>query len=106
MSDDRSFGVGLALEGAGWHPAAWSHTSTTNRADLFTADHWMRLARTAAPGGIDFVPLEDGLGLRTDGFGTAADDTGRRVRNRLDSGVLTALLLATSDIPEVVVSRT
>ncbi|MGW1068939.1 LLM class flavin-dependent oxidoreductase [Streptomyces aureus] len=65
----------------------------------------MRLARTAASGGIDFVTLEDGLGLRADGFGTAADDTGRRVHGRLDSVVLATLLLATSDIPEVVVSR-
>ncbi|WP_406835323.1 hypothetical protein ACICHK_02110 [Streptomyces sp. AHU1] len=74
-------------------------------AELFTGDHWVARARAAASGGVDFVTLEDGLSLRTDRFGTAADDTGHRVRGRPDPVVLAPLLPATSDLPEVVVTR-
>jgi alkanesulfonate monooxygenase SsuD/methylene tetrahydromethanopterin reductase-like flavin-dependent oxidoreductase (luciferase family) len=105
MTDDGSFRVGIALEGAGWHPASWSYSAGVEPAELFTGDHWAARARAAASGGVDFVTLEDGLSLRTDRFGTAADDTGHRVRGRLDPVVLATLLLATSDLSEVVVTR-
>jgi hypothetical protein len=105
MTNGTAFRVGIALEGAGWHPAAWSHAPGPDPAALFTGDHWTGWARAAAAGGVDFVTLEDGLGLWTDRFGTAPDDTGRRVRGRLDPVVVATLLLATTDIPEVVVTR-
>ncbi|MET8228219.1 LLM class flavin-dependent oxidoreductase [Streptomyces sp. NPDC005301] len=105
MTDDRLFCIGIALEGVGWHPASWSHSTVADPAELFTADYWVDWARAAASGGIDFVTLEDGLSLQADQFGTAADDAGRRVRGRLDSVVVAALLLSMSDISEVVVTR-
>ncbi|MGW3661837.1 LLM class flavin-dependent oxidoreductase [Streptomyces sp. NPDC005141] len=105
MTDDRSFCVGIALEGVGWHPASWSHSTVVDPAELFTSDYWVDWARAAASGGLDFVTLEDGLSLRTDQFGTAADDAGHRVRGRLDSVVVAALLLSMTDISEVVVTR-
>ncbi|MFE5212210.1 LLM class flavin-dependent oxidoreductase [Streptomyces sp. NPDC056600] len=105
MTNRTAFRVGIALDGVGWHPAAWSHAPGADPAALFTGDHWTGWGRAAAAGGVDFVTLEDGLGLWTDRFGTAADDTGRRVRGRLDPVVVATLLLATTGIPEVVVTR-
>ncbi|WP_151770027.1 LLM class flavin-dependent oxidoreductase [Streptomyces abyssomicinicus] len=105
MTDDTSFRVGIALEGVGRHPASWSQSSVTDPAELFTGDHWVGRAREAASGGVGFLTIEDGPTLRTDRFGTADDDTGHRVRGRLDPVVVATLLLATSDIPEVVVTR-
>lgn len=105
MTNRTAFRVGIALEGAGWHPAAWSHAPGTDPAALFTKDHWTGWGRAAAAGGVDFVTLEDGLGLWTDRFGTGPDDTGHRVRGRLDPVVVATLLLADTGIPEVVVTR-
>ncbi|MEU3556974.1 LLM class flavin-dependent oxidoreductase [Streptomyces fragilis] len=105
MTNRTAFRVGVALDGAGWHPAAWSHAPGADPATLFAQEHWSGRARELAAGGVDFVTLEDGLGLWTDRFGTAPDDTGHRVRGRLDPVVVAALLLATTGIREVVVTR-
>lgn len=105
MADTRSFRVGIALEGQGWHPATLVSSSAADPPELFASGYWARWGREAASGGIDFVTLEDGLSLRADGFGTAADGVGRRAHGRLDSVVAAALLLAMSDIPEVVITR-
>jgi alkanesulfonate monooxygenase SsuD/methylene tetrahydromethanopterin reductase-like flavin-dependent oxidoreductase (luciferase family) len=105
MTNRTAFRVGIALDGVGWHPAAWSHAPGADPSALFAPDHWSRWARAATAGGVDFLTLEDGLGLWTDRFGTADDDTGRRVRGRLDPVVVATILLATTGIPEVVVTR-
>ncbi|MGD1222197.1 LLM class flavin-dependent oxidoreductase [Streptomyces krungchingensis] len=99
-----SFRLGLALEGTGWHPASWLESSVTDAQDVFKGSYWTNWGRAAASGGLDFVTLEDGLSLQTDRFGTA-DHAHDRVRGRLDPVVTAAVLLATTDISEVVVSR-
>lgn len=99
-----SFRLGLALEGTGWHPASWLLSSVTDAEEVFTGGYWTNWGRAAASAGIDFVTLEDGLSLQTDRFGTA-DQAHDRVRGRLDPVVTAAVLLATTDISEVVVSR-
>ncbi len=101
----KRFRVGLALEGAGWHPAAWPESSTTDPAELFRGRHWAALGREAASGGIDFVTLEDGLSAQTEQFAGVAGEQGRLVRGRLDPVVTAAILLSSSDLGEVVVSR-
>uniref|UniRef100_A0AAU3HP86 LLM class flavin-dependent oxidoreductase n=1 Tax=Streptomyces sp. NBC_01393 TaxID=2903851 RepID=A0AAU3HP86_9ACTN len=102
--DPGSFRLGLALEGTGWHPASWLLSSVTDAEEVFSGGYWTNWGRAAASGGIEFVTLEDGLSLQTDRFGTA-DQARDRVRGRLDPVVTAALLLATTDIGEVVVSR-
>jgi len=39
--------IALALDGAGWHPAAWRDPSA-RPAELFTPGYWIDLARTAS----------------------------------------------------------
>jgi alkanesulfonate monooxygenase SsuD/methylene tetrahydromethanopterin reductase-like flavin-dependent oxidoreductase (luciferase family) len=56
--------LAVALDGAGWHPAAWRDPAA-RPAELFTAGYWIDLVREAERGLIDFVTIEDALGLQT-----------------------------------------
>ncbi|WP_372666383.1 hypothetical protein [Amycolatopsis kentuckyensis] len=100
-----TFHLGLALDGVGWHPAAWRASSVTEPAELFGSRYWAGWGRTSAAGGIGFLTLEDGLTAQTEQFGAAPGDPGGRVRGRLDPVVTAAVLLSASDIGEVVVTR-
>ena len=62
--------IAVALDGAGWHPAAWRDASA-RPAELFTAGYWIDLARTAERAGIDFLTIEDALGVQSSTFGTS-----------------------------------
>lgn len=53
--------LGIALDGAGWHPAAWREVELTP-ADLLTARTWVEQATLAAQAGADFITLEDSYG--------------------------------------------
>jgi alkanesulfonate monooxygenase SsuD/methylene tetrahydromethanopterin reductase-like flavin-dependent oxidoreductase (luciferase family) len=86
------FHLGLALDGAGWHPAAWREPDA-RPSDLFTLDYWVELVLAAEAAGIDLVTVEDAFGLQTAGFG-GVDNRRDEVRGRLD-----ALLLATAIAP-------
>ncbi|CAD5991700.1 LLM class flavin-dependent oxidoreductase [Agreia sp. COWG] len=81
------FHLGIALDGAGWHPAAWRDASARPKA-LFEVDYWVSLVAEARDAGIDLVSIEDSFGLQSEGYG-AFELRGDRVRGRLD-----ALLLA------------
>jgi alkanesulfonate monooxygenase SsuD/methylene tetrahydromethanopterin reductase-like flavin-dependent oxidoreductase (luciferase family) len=50
--------LGVALDGAGSHPAAWRHPGA-RPAELFSAGYYVELARTADRGGFDLVTLDD-----------------------------------------------
>jgi alkanesulfonate monooxygenase SsuD/methylene tetrahydromethanopterin reductase-like flavin-dependent oxidoreductase (luciferase family) len=77
--------LAVALDGAGWHPAAWR--DPTARPDgLFTAEYWADLVVEAEHGLLDFVTFEDRLGLA--GRGDRPD----RVQGRLDAVLLAARL--------------
>nr|WP_055501171.1 LLM class flavin-dependent oxidoreductase [Nonomuraea pusilla] len=83
--------LAVALDGAGWHPAAWRRPPATPSA-LFTARYWAALAGESEYGLLDFITIEDGFGLqstRADGPDERAD----QVRGRLDA-VLTASRIA------------
>ncbi|MEU9886506.1 LLM class flavin-dependent oxidoreductase [Sphaerisporangium sp. NPDC051011] len=83
--------LAVALEGAGWHPAAWrAEDATPDR--LFTARYWAGLVQEAERGLLDFVTFEDGLSLQSSRF-LEADDRSDQVRGRLDA-VLTAANVA------------
>ncbi|AQA05803.1 FMNH2-dependent monooxygenase [Mycobacterium sp. MS1601] len=69
----------MALDGAGWHPAAWRQPDA-RPLELFTARYWADLVAEAEGGLLDFVTIEDGLTLQTEG--PVQTD---RVRGRLDA---------------------
>ena len=57
--------LAVALDGAGWHPAAWREPDA-RPAELFTAGYWTDLVHEAERGLLDFVTIEDALGLQSD----------------------------------------
>jgi hypothetical protein len=56
-----AFHLAVALDGAGWRPAAWRHGSA-RPGELFDPRYWADLARVAA--GIDLLTFEDSLALK------------------------------------------
>ncbi|MEU0558332.1 LLM class flavin-dependent oxidoreductase [Dactylosporangium sp. NPDC006015] len=80
--------LAVALDGAGWHPAAWRDPST-HPDSLFAPEYWLDLVRIAERGKLDFVTIEDSLGLqsgRHDGLDGRAD----HVKGRLDALLIAA----------------
>ncbi len=93
QSNVTPFTVGVALDGAGWHPAAW-RDSAAQPAELFTARYWQQLITAADAAGIDYVTLEDTLHLQgADALSPQAEVPPRPQPNRV-SGRLDALLTA------------
>jgi alkanesulfonate monooxygenase SsuD/methylene tetrahydromethanopterin reductase-like flavin-dependent oxidoreductase (luciferase family) len=88
---DRPLHLAVALDGAGWHPAAWRLAGVTPRS-LFTADYWVGLVRQAEAGLLDFATFEDSLGLQSTRWDDP-DDRLDRERGRLDA-VMTASRVA------------
>ncbi|MET4156733.1 LLM class flavin-dependent oxidoreductase [Agromyces sp. PvR057] len=84
--------IAVALDGAGWHPAAWRDPSA-RPTELFSRRYWSDLVQTAERADIDFVTIEDALGLQTSTL-WSADDRTDQVRGRLD-----ALLIASFVAP-------
>jgi alkanesulfonate monooxygenase SsuD/methylene tetrahydromethanopterin reductase-like flavin-dependent oxidoreductase (luciferase family) len=83
--------LAVALDGFGWHPAAWRRSSQ-DPAAVFTPGYWVDLVRRAEAGLLDFVTLEDGVGLQSSRF-EAVDARTDQPRGRLDA-VLVANRLA------------
>jgi len=80
--------LAVALDGAGWHPAAWREPDAQpNR--LFTPGYWVDLAQQAERGLLDFVTIEDGLDLQSDDR-FRHDERTDRVRGRLDAVLIAA----------------
>ena len=78
--------LAVALDGAGWHPAAWRHEAARPEA-LFDAAYWVGLVDTAERGAIDFVTFEDALTLQS-AHPFHPDDRTDQVRGRLDAALL------------------
>lgn len=83
--------LAVALDGAGWHPAAWRDPAATPKT-LFTAAYWAGLAAEAEHGLLDFVTIEDTLALQTTRL-DGPDGRTDQVRGRLDA-VLVASRIA------------
>ncbi len=83
--------LAVALDGAGWHPAAWREPAA-RPAELFTAGYWLDLARAAERGLADFITIEDSFGLQSNDF-HGPDGRVDQVRGRLDA-VQTAARIA------------
>ena len=90
---DRPEGDGLhlavALDGAGWHPAAWREPDARPDA-LFTAAYWADLALEAEAGTLDFLTIEDSLGPQVADRLAGPDDRTDQVRGRLDAVLIAA----------------
>jgi alkanesulfonate monooxygenase SsuD/methylene tetrahydromethanopterin reductase-like flavin-dependent oxidoreductase (luciferase family) len=77
--------LAVALDGAGWHPAAWREPGA--RPDLlFTARYWVALARTAERGLLDLLTIEDGFGPQS------PDRRTDLVQGRLDAELVAAFV--------------
>lgn len=90
---DRPFTVGIALDGAGWHPSAWRESGVAPDA-LFGPDYWQDLAVTADGSGADYLTIDDSLSLQGSGAPGAQGEIPPRPRHGIVSGRLDAALLA------------
>jgi alkanesulfonate monooxygenase SsuD/methylene tetrahydromethanopterin reductase-like flavin-dependent oxidoreductase (luciferase family) len=100
--------LGVALDGAGWHPAAWRATDA-RPSELFTAGYWVDLVRSAEAGRLDFVTIEDSLGLQSSRV-NHLDGRSDQVRGRLDAVLIAARVAPLSTgiglLPTVVATHT
>ncbi len=100
--------LAVALDGAGWHPAAWREPEARPR-ELFTARYWIDLIQLAERGLLDFVTIEDGLGLQSSRH-TEPDGRTDQVRGRLDAVLIAARVAPLTNhiglVPTVVVTHT
>ncbi|BAJ32775.1 putative oxidoreductase [Kitasatospora setae KM-6054] len=80
--------LAVALDGAGWHPAAWREPEARPK-ELFTARYWADLAAEAERGLLDLLTLEDGLSLQSD-HPFEPDTRTDRIRGRLDAVLVAA----------------
>lgn len=90
MSETAPLHLAVALDGAGWHPAAWRAPDA--RADeLFTPGYWLDLVQEAERGLLDFVTIEDSVGLQPARYdATEPGEAPGRVRGRLDAVLVAA----------------
>lgn len=100
--------LSVALDGAGWHPAAWREPGA-RPADLFTAGYWADVIAEAERGLLDFVTIEDGLSLQSSRDGRP-DSRPDQVRGRLDAVLIAARVAPVTRhiglVPVVVVTHT
>jgi alkanesulfonate monooxygenase SsuD/methylene tetrahydromethanopterin reductase-like flavin-dependent oxidoreductase (luciferase family) len=80
--------LSVALDGAGWHPAAWREPRA-RPGELFTAGYWADVVTEAERGLLDFVTIEDGLGLQS-ARRYQPDQRTDQVRGRLDAVLIAA----------------
>ena len=100
--------LGVALDGVGWHPAAWRE-DTENARRLTDPEYWVELAQTAERGLLDFITIDDTLALQSETYGPPIPRTDR-VRGRLDSVLIASRVAPRTKhiglIPTVVVTHT
>ncbi|MFF2095740.1 LLM class flavin-dependent oxidoreductase [Streptomyces sp. NPDC058202] len=100
--------LAVALDGAGWYPAAWREPVARPR-ELLTAAYWTDLVTEAERGLLDFVTIEDGLGLQSS---SPAEPDGRtdQVRGRLDAVLIASRVAPLTHhigvVPTVVATHT
>ena len=100
-SDSTPLHLAVALDGAGWHPAAWREPRA-RPAELLTGRYWADVIAEAERGLLDFVTIEDGFTVQS----ARAD----RVAGRLDAVLIAARVAPLTRhiglIPTVVVTHT
>ncbi len=100
--------LAVALDGAGWHPAAWREADA-RPSELFSAGYWADLVAESERGSLDFVTIEDAMTLQSDHL-FEPDERIDRVRGRLDAALITARVAPLSRriglIPTAIVTHT
>ncbi|GAA1234448.1 LLM class flavin-dependent oxidoreductase [Kitasatospora nipponensis] len=100
--------LAVALDGAGWHPAAWREPEARPD-ELFTARYWADLVTEAERGLLDLVTIEDSLGLQS-ALPLEPDERTDQVRGRLDAVLIAARVAPLTRriglIPAAVVTHT
>ncbi|MET7473539.1 LLM class flavin-dependent oxidoreductase [Streptomyces sp. NPDC005648] len=100
--------LAVALDGTGWHPASWREQVARPR-ELFTAGYWADQVAEAERGLLDFVTLEDGLGLQSSDYGEL-DGRTDQVRGRLDAVLIASRIAPLSRhiglVPTAIVTHT
>jgi len=90
VSQVRPFRLGIGLDGAGWHPAAWREDTARPDA-LFTAAYWRDLVGLAQDAVADLVTIEDSFALQS-ADPWSPDDRTDQVRGRLDALLVASYL--------------
>jgi alkanesulfonate monooxygenase SsuD/methylene tetrahydromethanopterin reductase-like flavin-dependent oxidoreductase (luciferase family) len=80
--------LAVALDGAGWHPAAWREPEA-RPSELFSPQYWVDLVSEAERGVLDFVTFEDSLALQSSRR-RELDERTDQVRGRLDAVLVAA----------------
>jgi alkanesulfonate monooxygenase SsuD/methylene tetrahydromethanopterin reductase-like flavin-dependent oxidoreductase (luciferase family) len=100
--------LSIALDGAGWHPAAWREPRARPD-ELLSARYWADVIAEAEHGLIDFVTIEDGLSLQSSRAGEP-DARTDQVRGRLDAVLIAARVAPLTRhiglMPTVIVTHT
>jgi alkanesulfonate monooxygenase SsuD/methylene tetrahydromethanopterin reductase-like flavin-dependent oxidoreductase (luciferase family) len=100
--------LSVALDGAGWHPAAWREPRARPD-ELFTGRYWADVVAEAERGLLDLVTIEDGLGPQSASYG-GPDARTDQVRGRLDAVLIAARVAPLTRhiglMPTVVVTHT
>jgi len=86
--------LAVALDGAGWHPAAW-RADDARPHELFSARYWVDLVAEAERGVVDFVTIDDSLALQSLRRGVP-DDRVDKVRGRLDAVLVASRVAPTT----------
>jgi alkanesulfonate monooxygenase SsuD/methylene tetrahydromethanopterin reductase-like flavin-dependent oxidoreductase (luciferase family) len=88
MTTPTTLHLAVALDGTGWHPASWREERARPR-ELLSAKYWTDIALEAERGLIDFVTIEDSLGLQSPSYHEVEARTDQ-VRGRLDAVLIAA----------------
>jgi alkanesulfonate monooxygenase SsuD/methylene tetrahydromethanopterin reductase-like flavin-dependent oxidoreductase (luciferase family) len=100
--------LAVALDGAGWHPAAWREEDA-RPTELLTPRYWTELITEAELGLVDFVTIEDSLSLQSSRY-DGPDERTDQVRGRVDAALIAARVAPLTShiglIPTVTVTHT
>jgi alkanesulfonate monooxygenase SsuD/methylene tetrahydromethanopterin reductase-like flavin-dependent oxidoreductase (luciferase family) len=88
MAPPPQLHLAVALDGAGWHPAAWREPAA-RPSELFSAGYWVDLVAEAERGLLDFVTIDDSLALQSTRR-RELDERTDQVRGRLDAVLVAA----------------
>jgi alkanesulfonate monooxygenase SsuD/methylene tetrahydromethanopterin reductase-like flavin-dependent oxidoreductase (luciferase family) len=89
MTNDSELHLAFALDGAGWHPAAWREPDAPAAAELLSAGYWVDQVRRAQAGLVDFVTIEDSFAIQSSRL-DRPDERTDLVRGRLDAALVAA----------------